>query len=141
MITGILRSIGIAAVCVAITVLYYEGLRLPFVGQVIDGAIAHRLDAYVVLVEKTAADAAAKEIKRQSDASKAVADNFQKQLTIAAAAEAKAQTDLEKGLAQYEQRLADAKRQCLLDNDDVSTIILHNGAGKADPIGKRKGPN
>lgn len=91
-------------------------------------------EALVSQYEWQAAAAKAAEQKRQADASKAAADNFQKQLSAAKAAEAKANADLEKGLAQYETRLADAKRQCALDDDDVSSI-LQLGSGKAGPVG------
>jgi hypothetical protein len=134
MIRSILAGVGFAVVAVLATVLYYEGLHLPFLGQVIDGAIAHRLEGYVELSEKTAAEAKAAEQKRQADAARAAADNFQKQLTVARAAQVKANADLEKGISEYEQKLADQARRCNLTDDDIGDI-MHNGGGTVGPVG------
>jgi erythromycin esterase-like protein len=100
-----------------------------------DTAVKAALKAELVqFYDQKAAEATAAEQKRQADAAKAATDDFQKQLTDAKAAEAKANADLEKGIAQYEARIADAKRQCALDADDVSAI-LQLGSGKAGPVG------
>lgn len=96
-----------------------------------DAAVKEKLVSYY---EAQAAEAKAAEIKRQADAAKAATDSFQKQLDAAKASESKAQTDLEREIASYEKQLSAAKRDCLLDDDDVSRIV-HNGNGAAKPVG------
>ncbi len=125
MIRCFFSAIGLAAVMTIATVVFYEGVSLPLVGQVIDGAIANRLEGYVTLTEKTAADARAAEQKRQADAARAAAETFRKQMLEAKSAEAIATADLEKGILSYEQRLVETKRACLLDDSDLDSILRH----------------
>jgi hypothetical protein len=137
---NLLAALGFTAVSVIATVLYYEGLHLPFIGQVIDGAIAHRLEGYVSLVERKTADAKAAEAKRQADINAQSAEEYRKKLVIVQDENAKDDAERETEIKSYEAKLAAANRRCNLNDDDLR-VILHNGAGKADPIGKRKGPN
>ena len=99
MIRCSLSAIGLAAVAVAITILSYEGLRLPFVGQVIDGAIAHRLESYVLLSEKTAADALASEQERQKLAAQQSLEEYRKRAAAAEKLKDDANAELEKRIA------------------------------------------
>lgn len=126
MIESLLRTIGVAAVCVAITIFYYEGLSLPFVGQVVDGVISHRIEAVTALYEKTTATAKQAEQKRQEDAVNSAVAAYQRRLAEAQASETQAQSDLEQEVSQYESRLAALKRQCLADSDDVNFIMRHH---------------
>lgn len=137
---SLLAALGFTAVSVLATILYYEGLHLPFIGQVIDGAIAHRLEGYVAMSEKTTADAKAAEAKRQADINAQSAEEYRKKLVIIQAQNAKDDVEQETRIKEYEAKLDAANRRCNLTDDDIG-VIVHNGAGKADPIGKRKGPN
>lgn len=125
MIRCFLSALGLALIAIVATVVWYEGVSLPFVGQVINGQIANRLEGYVKLSEKVAADAKTAEIKRQADASKAATEQFRQRVIEAEAAEAAAQADLDKEIAAYETRLVDAKRACLLDDSDLGLILQH----------------
>lgn len=126
MIKCALSSIGMAAVAVLAMVLYYEGLRLPLIGQIVDGAIARRLEGYVLLSEKTAADAKAAEIKRHADAATKALKAANDRASVAKAAEVKARSDLEKGIMSYEQRLLESNRRCLADDLDLDFILRHH---------------
>lgn len=80
---------------------------------------------YVELAEKTKAEAKADEMERQRNAaSQALSEAAKRQAADEAAQRAAdAQTDLE--LAEYEKRLADANRQCLVDDADRSWLLKH----------------
>lgn len=125
MIKCILSSLGLALLAIVGTVIHYEGISLPIVGQLFDGEIAGRLEGYVALSEKTAAEAKIIEISRQAEASKASTEQFRKRAQEAETAEAIAQAELEKGIAAYEKRLVDIRRACLLDDDDIGEILQH----------------
>lgn len=126
-------TIGLCAATLLCTVLYYEGLRLPFIGQLIDGAIAHRQEALVQSYERQAADAQAKEAQRQAAASKAATDALNAKLASAKAAAAKANDDLERRISSYEQQLAAAHRYCALDGADIE--FLQHDSSPPDSIG------
>jgi hypothetical protein len=98
------------------------------------------LEGYVALSEKTAAEAKTAEAKRQADINAQSAEEYRKKLVIVQAQSAKDDVEQEARIKDYEAKLAAANRRCNLTNDDIG-VIMHNGAGKADPIGKRKGPN
>ena len=125
MIRCILQALGLALLAIAGTVIRYEGISLPIVGQLFDGEIAGRLEGYVALSEKTAAEAKVIEIRRQAEASKASTEQFRKRALAAETAEAIAQAELEKGIAAYEKHLVDIRRACLLDDDDIGQILQH----------------
>jgi hypothetical protein len=125
MIRCILSALGLALLAIVGTVIHYEGISLPIVGQVTNGEIAGRLEGYVALTEKISADVRAAELKRQADAARAATEQFRKRTIEAEAAEAVAQADLEKRIALNEQRLLEAKRRCDLDADDVDSILRH----------------
>jgi hypothetical protein len=125
MIRCVLSALGLAMLAIVGTVIHYEGVLLPIVGQVVDGEIASRLESYVALSEKKAAEAKAAEVKRQADAVRAATEQFRKRAMEAEGSEAIAQIDLEKRIALNEQRLLEAKRRCDLDADDVDSILHH----------------
>lgn len=93
-------------------------------------------EALVESYEKQAADAAAKEAKRQQDAAEAAAVTLNAEIATAKAAEAKANASLETRINAYEQQLAAAHRDCLADDADVD-FILRDDRPKADGLGHR----
>lgn len=117
---SLLAGIGSAAVAVLATVLYYEGLRLPFLGQVIDGAVAHRLEGYVQLSEKTAADAKAAKEEHDKLAAQQSLEEARKRLAAAETAKDQAHAELEK-------RIADdaADGGCSWSSDDDAWLRHH----------------
>lgn len=125
MIRCFLSALGLALIAIVATVIWYEGVSLPFVGQVIYGEVAGRLEGYVALSEKVATDAKLAEIKRQAEASKAATEQFRKRVIEAEAAEAVAEADLENRISIYEKRLAEEKRRCEFSADDVDSILQH----------------
>lgn len=131
---GFFATIGLCAATLLCTVLYYEGLHLPFIGQLINGAIAHRQEALVQSYERQAAAAVAEEAKRQKAAARTATETLNAQLTTAKAADAKTASDLEQRIASYEQQLAAAHRDCLADNADVD-FILHDNQPAPDSLG------
>jgi hypothetical protein len=82
--------------------------------------------AQVLLYEKTAAKAKADEEKRQADQVNAAVAAYQRRLAEAEALATQTETDREKGISAYEQRLADLKRQCFADDDDVDFVVRHH---------------
>jgi len=89
-------------------------------------AAEHRARAgYVELAEKTTAEAKASEMERQRNASaQALEEARKRQAADEAAQLAKdAQTDIE--IANYEQKLSAANRQCLADPTDVQFLQSH----------------
>lgn len=125
MIRCILSALGLALLATVGTMIHYEGISLPVVGKIVDGEIAGRLEGYVGLSEKAAAEAKATEEKRQADAVRAATEQFRNRAMEAEASEAIAKADLEKRIALNEQRLQEAKRRCELDADDVDVILRH----------------
>jgi hypothetical protein len=135
---------------VLLIVLFYEGVpvikeipligHVPVVGWVVEGEVDRReataLDGYVAKEALDTLQQKIAETDRQKQAATAALDQANKQIATAKAAEAQANADLEKGISDYEKRLVDARRSCLLDDDDVS-VIVHNGAGAVAPVGHR----
>ncbi|MBB3608688.1 hypothetical protein [Rhizobium sp. BK602] len=83
------------------------------------------LAGYVAIAEKTTAEAKAAEMERQRNAaSQALSEVAKRQAADEAAQRATdAQTDLE--LFEYEKRLAEANRQCLINDADRSWLLKH----------------
>jgi hypothetical protein len=154
MITSLLRSIAAMLIAVALVVIFYEGIpfardipfigHIPVVGWVIQGEVGRRketaLEGFVKLSEKTTADAKAAEAKRQADINAQKAEEYRKKLVIVQDENAKDDAEREARIKDYEAKLDAANRRCNLNDDDLR-VILHNGAGKAAPVGKRKGPH
>lgn len=108
-------------------VLYYEGVSLPIVGQVINGRVANAEEAarqgYVLLAEKAAAEAKSSEIQRQLDAAASAEADLEKQIQAASVKDAQQEKDREASITQYEMLLSQANRRCALSADDVSAIL------------------
>jgi hypothetical protein len=104
------------------------------------GHDARVLEVYMSLVEQQTAKAKEAEEKRQAEAVSAAVAAYQRRLVEAQASQAQSTIETEQRITEYEKRLAAANRRCDLTDDDIG-VIVHDGAGKADPIGKRKGPN
>lgn len=83
------------------------------------------LAGYVLLAEKTTAEAKASEMERQRNAaSQALSDAQKRQAADELAQQAKdAETDV--AIADYETKLAAANRQCLADSGDVKFLLDH----------------
>jgi hypothetical protein len=94
-----LAALGFTAISVIATVLYYEGLHLPFIGQVINGAIAHRLEGYVALSEKTAAEAKAAREEHDRLAAQQSLEEARKREAAATKLKDQAHAELEKRIA------------------------------------------
>jgi len=126
MIRCALSAIGLAALAVYATMLAYEGLHLPIVGPVIPGVIAGRLEGYVRLEEKIAAEARAAATLKQLNDARVVTEKAEKEIAAAKAAQVAAAITREKGIADYEQKLVEAKRACLLDDTDLQFFgVMH----------------
>ena len=112
------KGLGAALMLAALA----TGFKVWLVGH--DRAV---LSGYVTLSEKTAADARAAEIARQADAAAQALKTANTEIADAKARQAQASAELEKGIAQYEQRLLEAKRACLLDDRDLQFFgVMHH---------------
>jgi len=132
LITGPLGKIaGIALLIAAL----WGGFKVWLISH--DRAV---LAGYVLLSEKTTAEAAAKEAKRQADIATQSAEEYHKKLVTIQMQDAQNDIAREAEIKDYEQKLAAANRACLLDSTDIG-ILQHNGTGKAAPVGKHKGPH
>jgi hypothetical protein len=141
-------------IAVALVVIFYEGIpfardipfigHIPVVGWVIQGEVGRRketaLEGFVKLSEKQTAEAKAAEAKRQADINAQSAEEYRKKLAIVQEESARNDAAQDKEIADYEKQLADTKRTCALNDDDLR-VIMHNGTGKAAPVVKRKGPH
>ncbi|MBO9099432.1 MULTISPECIES: hypothetical protein [unclassified Rhizobium] len=80
---------------------------------------------YVLLAEKTTAEAAAAEMTRQRNAASLALSEAEKRKAAADIADqaTQAQTDLE--MADYEKKLTTANRRCLVDDADVRFLQSH----------------
>lgn len=79
---------------------------------------------YVLVAEKTAAEARATELERQRNAAAQATEEHRKRLEAAQAAEQAAKTTLENEIQSYERILSAKNRQCVLDRGDVD-FLLH----------------
>ena len=139
---GILDYIKLAAgiaIGILLTSLYWTGVpilndypilkNIPFLGDIAVGHVQtvkdEALKGYVLESEKTTAEAKMAELERQRNASaQALEDARKRQAADEAHHQAKdAQTDKE--IADYEQKLAAANRQCLADPSDVEFLHAH----------------
>lgn len=80
---------------------------------------------YVLLAEKTAADAKAAEMERQRNAASQALDAYQAQLDAATAAQAQAEITRDSEIRAYELMLSEKNRACLADDADRSFILRH----------------
>ena len=79
---------------------------------------------YVLIAEKTAAEARAAEMERQRNAAAQATEEHRKRLDAAQAQEQAARTTLENEIRSYELQLSQKNRQCVLDRGDVD-FLLH----------------
>lgn len=77
---------------------------------------------YVLLAEKTAAEARLAEIERQRAAAAITLDEHRRRLAAAQLLEEQRSTEREREILAYELRLSEANRRCLLDRDDVDFL-------------------
>jgi hypothetical protein len=110
------KFVGAAALLIALVV----GFKLWLVNH--DASVRSEL---VALYETKVAEAKTAEVKRQSDISSAVVKAANDKLAAAKAAEARTNIETEREISAYEQRLAAAKRDCLLDDSDLGVIMHH----------------
>lgn len=78
---------------------------------------------YVLLAEKTAAQAKAIELQRQLDAANGAKQSLQAQIARDTADDAQREKDREQKIFEYEVRLSQANRRCALSRDDVNNIL------------------
>ncbi|MEJ5083869.1 hypothetical protein [Ochrobactrum sp. MYb379] len=115
-------SAGIA-IGIVLALIYYNGVPLlkdiPIVGGAFEGQAKKGLvPEFQVKALQVQLDAEA----RQRRANALVIESYQAQLRTARAAEAARIEQTEQEIADYEKRLADAGRVCLLDRDDVEFL-------------------
>lgn len=77
---------------------------------------------YVLLAEKTTAEAKAAEIQRQLEAAKQSLASFQKRLEAETAQDKIDDQKREQEIASYELLLSEANRKCLLDSGDLDFL-------------------
>jgi len=93
-----------------------------------DASVASQArSGYVLLAEKTTAEAQSKELKRQLDAANQSITAFQAKYSTAKQEETKAKLTLEQEIKSYELQLSEKNRTCALSSDDA-IWLQHNGA-------------
>lgn len=80
---------------------------------------------YVLVAEKTAAEAKASEMERQRNAAAQATEEHRKRLEAAQASEQAAKDTLEQEIANYERTLSEANRKCVLDRDGINFLLRH----------------
>jgi hypothetical protein len=80
---------------------------------------------YVVLAEKTAAEAKAAEMERQRDAASQALDEHRKRLEASQAAEQFAKDTLETEITAYELQLSEKNRSCAITAADRDWLLRH----------------
>lgn len=80
---------------------------------------------YVLLAEKTAAEAKADEMERQRNAAAQATEEHRKRLEAAQAAEQAAKDTLESEISNYERTLSEKNRACALTADDKRWLLRH----------------
>lgn len=124
MIRSILAGMGFAAASVLATVFYYEGLHLPFIGQVIGGAISHRLENYVELSERVAAEAKAAREEHDKLAAQQALEEERKRAIAAEQLRDEAHAELEKRIAE-DAAAGSADGGCTWSGDDDEWLRHH----------------
>jgi hypothetical protein len=137
MFAFILRTLGLP-LCIFIGMLgYYEGVpvlrdipyadRIPVVRELITGRVATESakaataarQSYVLLAEKTAAEAKANELQRQVNAGQIVISSYQEIAKNAKASEQAATDAAEIRIKDYETKLSANGKSCPLTGDDI----------------------
>lgn len=123
---GLLDYLKIAAGCavgIVLSAIYFNGVPvlkdLPAVGFLFEGQAKKGL---VPQFELAAARAERDELQRQLKVSEFVTTAYQEQIRNVWAAEAARTEKTEQEIADYERKLAEAGRACLLDNDDIEFL-------------------
>jgi hypothetical protein len=80
---------------------------------------------YVLLAEKTTAEAKAAEMERQRNAAAQATEEHRKRLEAAQTAEQAAKDTLETEIQSYELQLGQKNRACLLDRADRDFLLRH----------------
>lgn len=119
LVGGLSGIIRMAAASVATAVLAYAVTYLIIVP--LERADARR--GYVVIAEKTAAEAEAAELRRQRNAASQSLDEYRKRLAVSEASEEQANARMEKENAENETALKNRGRSCFADADDVDFIV------------------
>ena len=78
---------------------------------------------YVLLAEKTAAEALANELQRQLQAADSAKQSLLEQITKDTAEDAQREKDREQRIFEDEVRLSQANRRCTLDRSDLDAIL------------------
>lgn len=140
-VTTIIRTLGLPICAILLLLAYYEGVpvlrdipfadRIPVVRELITGRVATESAkaataaraGYVLLAEKTAAEAKATELLRQVNAGQIVIASYQEIAKNAKAAEQTIADDAETRITEYEKRLEAAGRSCRLDQSDIDELL------------------
>jgi hypothetical protein len=116
------RMVTAAVGGVALLVAGYFGFQIWLAAH--DRSVANAArEGYVILAEKTAAEARANELQRQLSAAAAAKQSLQEQITKDTAEDAQREKEREQRIFEYEVRLSQANRRCIVDRDDLSTIL------------------
>lgn len=111
------------AIGIVLASIYYNGIPMlkdiPYIGAVFEGQAKKGL---VPEFQALALKAELDQLKSIKRANSIVIEAYQVQLRNARAAEAARIEQTEQEIADYEKRLADAGRVCLLDRDDIEFL-------------------
>ena len=122
-ILDVIKVVAGIAIGIVLASIYYNGVPwlkdIPIVGVAFEGQAQKGLvPEFQVKALQAQLDAEA----RQRRANALVIESYQAQLLNARAAEAARVEQTEQEIADYEKRLADAGRVCLLDRDDIEFL-------------------
>ncbi|WP_028747976.1 hypothetical protein [Rhizobium mesoamericanum] len=120
MLAFLVSPLGKLAGAALIVLVAFLGFRIWLASH--DKAI---LSGYVLLSEKTAAEAKAAEIERQRNAASQALDEHRKRLAAAEASEQAAKDTLENEIKAYELQLSEKNRACFADAADRDFILHH----------------
>jgi hypothetical protein len=84
---------------------------------------AEARQGYVILAEKTAAEAKANELQRQINAATGAQQSLQQQIQKDAVDDAAREKDRDARILEMEARLSQANRRCSLSRDDITDIV------------------
>jgi predicted acyl esterase len=116
------RMITAAAGGVALLGVGYFGFQVWLAAH--DRSVANAArEGYVILAEKTAAEAKAAELQRQLSAATVAKQSLQEQINKDTAEDAQREKDREQRIFEYEVRLSQANRRCTLDRSDLDAIL------------------
>ncbi len=113
------RWVGSIVGGLLIIAMIYGGFRLWLSSH--DASI---LSGYVLLSEKTTAEAKVTEMERQRNEARQAINDYRKQLETAKAQDAKDDIETESRIRSYELLLSEKNRSCAADQSDVD-FILH----------------